>query len=1309
MATFGFGSGSSSSNRVRKDRSKIRKVKQLRRSMLETLEVRNLMTTGPDLIGVQPNEGSVLALGATSTPTVLNVSPRELVLRFGDGAAIDVRTLGGIQIKRAGADGALSAAYLTTDLGTNGAAVLDFSASLPGQQGNGTEIRFTQSSRTSGINGKPASFPIISVSGQRINIDVNIAPGFKTTAGDLVRAMREDASAAALVVTSLLRGNEAVVVADTVPTNRSLPLIGADSARASTNFNSGNALLQAEFVSVNSATTAAGIRIEFTSRSFDVPAPPNVLVSGQTIRVELNSNPRAQTSVQEVLNAINGSREASALVVGRMVSGSPFTRIGGNPTTYSPLILVGGDDQLVTPAFIGLGDTGREVIVRFGETLPDDRYLIDIIGSGPFALRDMEGFAFNGGVSKSVRFDLDLGPTVQAVVPQPVVTTNGTRQQLRNVIYVYFNGDKLNAVEAVKPLYYQLVHTADTLFGGDDVIFRPTSVNYDANLNRVALSFDRNLDELVDPANPAAGPLALSALRLRIGNDDAAVNTSVANIATGSTDPGDRFDSAFDLGGGWLAGAGAKSAVVSSEIRNTTPYVLDYPGANDEPSNRNSRYQQHITRVDTDGIEVVTYNFASTLGTANQSVQLNAITDTQKVMVRQVISLYERYFGARFVESDNQGFTIAVGDMQAIDPATALTPVESNRPGGLTYAAGPLLSNPSQSAVIIDSQDFNTSSDNVFGSELFRSFMRGIGVLLGLGNADELPQPTIQNNSPITDPEIENVFPGNADIIHGQFLFRPEGRDIDLYRFTLPAEGGKLTIQVAAERQTDSSLLDAALRLYRNDGTSSAPRWVELSANDDYFSKDPRIELEFVTGGEYMIGVSAKGNTSYDPSIADSGLGGRSEGRYDLRIDYRPPAASSLVDANGLPTALDGDGDGRPGGVFNYWFVPTRPTAPATVTGAVTLWVDKAAANGGNGTLAAPINTISAALTQAGNIAAQDPTGKRIVSVRILGNSQNRAYEIGFNRFGQPMADGASFDVPRNVNVMIDAGAIIKMGRSRISVGSSTVSVNRSGGTLQLLGVPDSKVIVTSLHDRVGVGVNPDLTPPAAAPGDWGGIDFRNRIDGSDETRTDKERAGLFLNAVIHSDIRFGGGQILADGVSQVITPINIVDSRPTIANSLVTRSADAAMSATPNSFKEDDYRDPRSQAGGGFVPDYERIGPDIRGNRVVDNTINGLFVKTRTGAAETLETITVAARFNEIDIPYVLGENLVVAGTPGGGILDVASPPSTIVVLTSVAGGSLAAGTYNYRIVYVDANGNESLASTPTDSITVADNSSIS
>ncbi|MFN9639356.1 MAG: GEVED domain-containing protein [Pirellula sp.] len=1313
MTTVGTGSGSFSSNHPRKDRSKLRKQQLVRRSMLESLESRQVMAAGPQLIGAQPNEGALISLdGSTSAATVLNTSPREIVLRFDDTAGLDPATLlSGIQVKRAGADGVLSSAYVSTDLGTNGRVVLDFSAAEPGQQGNGVEIAFTSTSRSSSIPGKPASWPLLSITGSRINVQLNTLSGSQTTAADLIRAMTENESVRSRVLVKRLRGVESEIIANTVPNGTVYTLAGADAARVSTNLNSGTNTLQVEFLSLLPSSSGGGTRIEVVSRDFGGEGAPIVTVSGRTIRVEVNSNARFATTVGELIDAINLSLDSSGLVRARLVSGSLFTRMGANPTTYSPLTLVAGDDVAITPSFIGFGDTNREVVIRFAETLPDDFYIIDILGAGPFALRNLAGQPFNSGVSKSVRFDLDLGTTIQSVVPQPIVrNANGALSQLRNVIHVYFNDDDLNPVEAQKPEYYQLVHTGNTLRGTDDVVLLPVSVNYDSILNRSTLTFSRNLDALVDTAGT---PLPITALRLRIGNNQGATAGGVTEVPQ-ATDPGSRFTSAANLGGAWAAGSGAKSVIVNSQILNQTPYELDFPGANNEAGNRDSRYQHHVTRTDADGIAVISYNFASELGTANQSVQLNAITEPQKDLVRQIFSLYEKYLGVRFLESDSLGFTVAVGDMLAINPLTALTPIEANRAGGLTFAAGPLASNPAISAAIIDIQDFNSADDNLFGTELFRSFMRGIGVLLGLGSADELPQSTVQNNLPLaTSANAEPVFPGNHDVVHGQHILRPEGRDIDLYRFTLPSVGGQLNLEIVAERQADSSLLDAAIRLYRNEGTALAPRWVELAANDDYFSKDPRVQLEFVRGGDYIVGVSAKGNTSYNPEIEDSGLGGKSEGKYQLRIDYRPPAPASLVDVNGLPTPLDGDGDGRPGGVHNYWFVPTRPDRATPVPGvadasAYTIWVDKTAANNGSGTLASPYNSISRALTEAANISQSDPLATRNVVVRILGNTQNRAYEIGFNRFGQSLADGATFDVPKNVTVMIDAGAIIKMGRARISAGSSTVSVDRSGGSLQLLGIPDSKVIVTSIHDTVGVGVNPDKTPPAPGPGDWGGIEFRNRIDGGDETRTDRERNGLFLNTVVHSDLRFGGGQVFVDGVSQVITPIHIVDSRPSIANNLITRSADAAMSATPNSFREDNFNDPRSQGNGLFVADYDRVGPDIRGNRIVNNTVNGLFIRTRTGAAENPETVTVAARFDDLDIVHVVGENLIVDGRPGGGIIDVAAPPTTVVTLIASAGGSLSAGTYNYRLVYVDAAGSESLASLPTSSVTVAANGSV-
>lgn len=1326
MTTVGFGSGSFSSKNPRSIRGKKRKQLRVRNSLLETLEARHLMAAGPQLIGVQPNEGSLIALGTTgANATVLNTSPREIVLRFDDTTALDANTLSGIQFKRSGGDGVLDSAYLSTDLGTNSQVVLDFSASLPGQQGNGLELRFTQVSRTSGPAGRPASWPVLRVDGNRINIEVNVLAGSKTTATDLIRAMTEDVSVASKVLVKRLRGVESTVIADTVPVNQILTLQGANSARVSSNLNSNTNTLQVEFISTRPGVTS---RLDIVSRDYGGQGAPSVLVDGQNIRVEVNSNARFATTVQELLDAINNSNEARLVVQGRLVSGASFTRIGGNFATPLTLNLLAGDDVTITPSFVGFGDSDREVIIRFAETLPDDSYLIDILGTGPFALRNVNGLAFNNGVNQSIRFDLDLGTTVQSVVPQPVVrASNGSLSQLRNQIHVYFNDDDLNLTEVVKPIYYQLVYSRDTISAVDDVVFLPSVVSYDATLNRVALTFNRNLDALADSRGNI---LPLATLRLRVGNEQNSTSTQVQSTSERKEigpqsvqrlDAGSRFDNAVDLatdlGGAW-ASVGpvaniAKSAIINGRIENSAinPFPLDFPGANDEQGNRNNRYQQHIVKSrDQDGILVANYNFESLLGTANQSQQLNSITETQKGMVRQIMSLYEKYLGIRFVESDSLGFTIAVGDMQAISDLTAFTPVEPNGPGGLSYATGPLAARPSQLATIIDIQDFNEADQNQFGTQLFAAFMRGIGVLLGLGNADELPPFTVQSNLISLTPEA--VFPGNADVIHGQFALRPESKDIDLYRFSIPSGGGRLNLQVSAERQPDSSLLDASLRLYRNEGTSSASRWVEIAANEDYFSKDPRISLLLEQGGDFIIGISAKGNTSYDPNIEDSGIGGKSEGKYQLRIDYLPKATSLLVDANGQPTELDGDGDGRPGGMFNYWFVPTRPDRAAPIVGqtdmsAYTVWVDKTASASGSGTLAAPFNTIALALQDASRAVSADVSGNRVVAVRILGNTQNRAYEIGFNRFGTPLADGASFDVPKNVTVMIDAGVTIKMGRSRISAGSSTVSVDRSGSSLQLLGTPAQRIVLTSIHDQTGVA-NPDPRLPLPTSGDWGGVDFRNGIDGGDETRTDKERNGLFLNSIIHSEIRYGGGQVVVDGVSQIITPINLIDSRPSIYNNLITLSADAAISATPNSFKESDFLDPRSQSGGLFVPDYQRVGPDIHGNRIVNNSINGLFVKARTGAADTLETITVAARFDDIDITHIFAENLIIDGRAGGGILDLTAPPTTLVDLSEVAGGALAAGTYTYRLAYVDASGNESLASLPTRPQTLGANGTI-
>ena len=283
---------------------------------------------------------------------------------------------------------------------------------------------------------------------------------------------------------------------------------------------------------------------------------------------------------------------------------------------------------------------------------------------------------------------------------------------------------------------------------------------------------------------------------------------------------------------------------------------------------------------------------------------------------RDVFELYGHYLGVQFIETAADGFTIATGDLRAVDPTIA------TGPGGVIGIAGPA-TDPSTGnlvpTVVLDAGDV---WDDTFGvtddlnrNSWFVTAMHEIGHLLGLGHTNELAPPTIMNGDMALafDNLVEGIYPGDADIVHGQHLFRPESKDIDLYRFEVKATG-LLVAETIAERLTDSSLLDSALALYKEnpDGTREL-----VARNDDYFSEDSLIRLA-LRPGTYYVGVSASGNNVYDPVIQDSGIGGTTQGPYQLRMTFRPEVTESLVDATG--TALDGDANGVPGGVYNYWF-----------------------------------------------------------------------------------------------------------------------------------------------------------------------------------------------------------------------------------------------------------------------------------------------------------------------------------------------------------------------------------------------------
>jgi hypothetical protein len=114
--------------------------------------------------------------------------------------------------------------------------------------------------------------------------------------------------------------------------------------------------------------------------------------------------------------------------------------------------------------------------------------------------------------------------------------------------------------------------------------------------------------------------------------------------------------------------------------------------------------------------------------------------------------------------------------------------------------------------------------------------------------------------------------------------------------------------------------------------------------------------------------------------------------------------------------------------------------------------------------------------------------------------------------------------------------------------------------------------------------------------------------------------------------------------VQSVYDPIHLDNARPTISYNTIQVSSDAAMSANPNSFDDD-----------GLTPtisfDNRRIGPDIHNNTLLNNSINGLFVRIRTDAGTPLDVVDLTTRWKSTDIVYVVSENLVISGTPGGSI----------------------------------------------------------
>ena len=955
------------------------------------------------------------------------------------------------------------------------------------------------------------------------------------------------------------------------------------------------------------------------------------------------------------------------------------------------------DGQEISNVSRELGLLGNTVVLRFADTLPDDIYSVQITND----LQNTQGERFDpsaiGNSAIPLNFELDLGTRVSAVVPQPISRSNGQLTHALNQIEIYFNDDELSPSLAGSTDYYQLILTKDTVTNTDDELFTPVSADYSDSEAKVVLTFADDLHTL------GGGD---GTFRLRVGTNEPNQTKTPLGITVPATEPGDSFDTAYELPA--LSGT---SQILQSTI-DVQPFALDFPGSATEPGQN----PLSLSFADgEDGVFIYTYNFAETYGDAGS---INLITEPQKQRFREAVEIWSQQTGVDAFESATEGDTISVGD-------------------------------PNQGATFDNSVNWNDEF-LANGTQGNPSFFNAGAFSYLFGSTVDLSTGDIR----FIDNSTEAIFPRNDVLVTAQHAFRPDSLDIDLYKFEVTgSQPGLFSAEILAERADSTSFLDSTLRLYQE--TAGGSREL-IAQNDDYFSEDSFLELSLAPG-TYFIGVSSTGNDQYDPSVSGTGIGGTSQGDYELRLDFRADIADSLADSSGV--AFDGDSDGTPGGVFNFWFraaaqsgdeineneiqqfdlggatdgnfrirfdgqlsglIPYNATAAevesaleslaniqsgnVSVTGSAlpsgplsieftgdlaltdvaqleilgpsltggtitvttitdgqssgrTIYVDKTDTTPDNlanvGTIDNPYNVIHAALNldidglpQTGG--SSDPNAARAGDiVRILGNGDSAEtsipYEIGLNGFNnQPLADGSKIDIPNNVTVMVDAGAVFKMRRSAIIVGSSSVGIDHSLAAFQVLGTPDQQVVFTSIND-LGSGV--------PVRGDWGGILFAGDLD-QDSFRTRYEENGIFLNHIAQADIRFGGGVVNVGSIPQEVAPIDIRDARPTVAFNRLSTNAVAAMTATPDSFEETNFHSSEFQSVR-FTSDYSRIGPDIHDNVLSENTINGLFLRVDTFAGSDLVKQTVSGRWDDTDIVHVLSEVLEVQGTPGGPLED--------------------------------------------------------
>ncbi|MHC4880041.1 MAG: hypothetical protein ACYTGL_26615, partial [Planctomycetota bacterium] len=714
-----------------------------------------------------------------------------------------------------------SFATIESDLDSSSAATVSFTAVQAGSSGNGIQVSI--STQDLGM-AAPERLPQVNVIDGVVNVIINSNAVAPTTAQELIDAVNDDADSSALVTAALASGNAVEAVGTTLAGPTTLTTAGAVD------------LLAFEFnnTDVDPAVRTGNLTIDFDNSS-DADAIAlaiqNAINAGTPSTVSRGIQATANGSEVTLQGAAFDPRITLSLANPEGAS----VRAGGLTQRLGLVNVYFGQDELdasraTDPRFYRLFDTqgtldldddnvwipqsvvydniNHTATLDFGGDLPDATYRLRVGDSNEsnqliddaenvgtiFSSQDFTQVGVlgddNGDTDVDLyRFDVEPGATITASVTPEAGVDTVLRLFDDTGSGMAIDLDNTGGAGATDTLNFM------TMMGGTFFLGVSTSVN--------------NAYDPTDGSGTASGG-ATGSYFLSIGSD----------IGISADDDNSSFDTATSVGT-----LGANGITVNSQIEPQSIPLPPPAGGPDEPGHREVPAESHgpgpgTTPATPGPLGTVTFRFPSIYGVDAQGAPLlNQITPAQMERTREIFEMYGALWGFEVRESTTSGIGIVTGDPRVLLPPGA----PPNAVGGI--AGGGL-------AIMNDLLNF-TAQDDQFGGSWMGIAIHEIGHAIGLGHTYDIRSD--QGNGVAG----EDQFPGNNDIVHGRRIHPVDGTDIDLYEFQVET-AGELTAEIVAERMAASSLLNSAMKLYRENDDGSRTL---IAQNDDYFSNDPFISL----------------------------------------------------------------------------------------------------------------------------------------------------------------------------------------------------------------------------------------------------------------------------------------------------------------------------------------------------------------------------------------------------------------------------------------------------------------------------------